>query len=128
VLRRKRKPPDKPFIHSDDCRIFKADPEVEIPWNYVGDGSWRAECVCTFEIYVEPLVDDRVRLDPLDPATARHLGQCEYAAETDRAVLKYVLKVKDGAGGSYWWVECGGCDTAWQVPYYAQESGVREGF
>jgi hypothetical protein len=22
----------------------------------------------------------------------------------------------------YWWVECGTCDTAWQVPHYA-ESG-----
>jgi hypothetical protein len=28
-------------------------------------------------------------------------------------------KVKDGAGGSYWWVECGACNTAWQVPHYA---------
>jgi hypothetical protein len=35
-------------------------------------------------------------------------------------VLKFLLKVKDGAGGGYWWVECGTCDTGWQVPYYAE--------
>jgi hypothetical protein len=33
-----------------------------------------------------------------------------------------ILKVRDGAGGDYWWVECGTCDTAWQVPHYAPES------
>jgi hypothetical protein len=32
------------------------------------------------------------------------------------------LKVKDGAGGGYWWVECGSCECGWQVPYYAEES------
>jgi hypothetical protein len=45
------------------------------------------------------------------------------AAATDPAVLRIILKVKDGAGGGYWWVECGTCVCAWQVPYYA-ESGV----
>jgi hypothetical protein len=99
VLRRKRKPPSKLFIHEEGCPILKADPSTEVPWNYLGDGFWRAECVCTFETFTEPIVDDRMRLDPRDPATARHLGQCEYAAETDPAVLKFVLKVKDGAGG-----------------------------
>jgi hypothetical protein len=34
-----------------------------------------------------------------------------------------VPKVKDGAGGNYWWVECGTCDTAWQVPHYAERVG-----
>ena len=120
MFRRKRTPPSKPFIHAEDCRILKADPDAEVQWNYEGDGFWRAECVCTFETFREPLVDDRVRLDPRDPATARHLGQCEYAsAEADPAALKFVLKVKEGAGGGYWWVECGACDTAWQVPFYA---------
>jgi len=32
-------------------------------------------------------------------------------------VLKFLLKVKDGASGNYWWVECGACDTSWQVPH-----------
>jgi hypothetical protein len=45
------------------------------------------------------------RLDPYDPATARHLGQCEYISETDPAVIKVLLKVTDK--GDYDWVECG---------------------
>jgi hypothetical protein len=61
--------------------------------------------------------------DPLDSKTSRHAGECEFASATDAAVLKIVLKVKDGAGGGYWWVECGACDTAWQVPYYAENVG-----
>jgi hypothetical protein len=28
------------------------------------------------------------------------------------------LKVRDGAGEGYWWVECSAFDTAWQVPHY----------
>ena len=43
-------------------------------------------------------------------------GECEFGSATDAAVLRVILKVKDGAGGDYWWVECGACDTAWQVP------------
>jgi hypothetical protein len=34
-------------------------------------------------------------------------------------MLRVLLKVRDGAGGDYWWVECGACDTGWQVPHYA---------
>ena len=98
MFTRKRKQPTKPFIHAEDCQIFKADPSVQIPWNYEGDGFWKAECVCTYETYVEPIVDDRVRLDPLDPKTSRHLGQCEYVSATDPAVLKVLLKVKPGSG------------------------------
>jgi hypothetical protein len=51
----------------------------------------------------------------------RHLPQCEFRGTTDPAVLRVVLKAieKDG----YWWVECGACDTAWQVPYYAERVG-----
>jgi hypothetical protein len=61
------------------------------------------------------------RSDPLNA----HLGapECEFAAATDPAVLRVILKVKDGAGGDYHWVECGACDTAWQVPYYAESVG-----
>jgi hypothetical protein len=75
------------------------------------------------ETYTEPLVDDRVRLNPLDPKTSRHLGQCEYIAETDRGVLKVLLKVKPGMGEGYDWVECGACDAGWQVPHYAESVG-----
>jgi hypothetical protein len=116
VFRRKRTPPSKPFIHAEDCRILKADPDAEVQWNYEGDGFWRAECVCTFETFREPLVDDRLRLDPGDPATARHLGQCEYVSEIDPAVIKVLLKVTDK--GDYDWVECGSCEAGWQVAHF----------
>jgi hypothetical protein len=46
---------------------------------------------------------------------------CEFASETDAAVLKVLLKVRDRDG--YWWVECNACDSAWQVPYYAESVG-----
>jgi hypothetical protein len=36
------------------------------------------------------------------------------------AVLRVVLKVQEGGGGGYSWVRCGGCDTGWQVPHYAE--------
>ncbi len=58
---------------------------------------------------------------PPNPKTSRHAGECKFAAETNPAVLKVLLKVKDGAGEGYWWVECGACDTAWQVANYAAE-------
>ena len=111
---RRKKGPDKTFIPSEGCRILAADPDVEIPWNEVEACHWRAECVCTIEYYTEPFVDDRVRLDQLDPATSRHAGECEFAAETDPAMLKVLLKVRDGAGRDYWWVECGACACGWQ--------------
>jgi hypothetical protein len=41
---------------------------------------------------------------------------------TDPALLRVILKVQDGAGGRYWWVQCSACDCAWQVPHYAAES------
>jgi hypothetical protein len=123
VFSRKRTPPSKPFIHSDDCRILKADPSTKVPWNYLGDGFWKAECVCTYETYVEPAVDARVRLDPLDPATARHLGQCEFKDVDDPAILRLALKVQDGAHPSYQWVSCAGCEVGWQVPLYAESVG-----
>jgi hypothetical protein len=33
------------------------------------------------------------------------------------------LKVRHGAGGGYWWVECGTCECGWQVPHYAESVG-----
>jgi hypothetical protein len=117
---RRKKGPDKAFTHSTDCKIQAADPTVSIEWSELESGHWRAVCVCGTEDYYEPVADS-VRLDPLDPNTSHHPGQCEFASETDAAVLRVILKVKDGAGGDYWWVECGTCDCAWQVPYYAEK-------
>jgi hypothetical protein len=42
---------------------------------------------------------------------------------TQPAVARVLLKVADGMGGDYWWVECGACDTGWQVAYYAEGVG-----
>ena len=123
MFRRKRKPPSKPFTHDEGCRIVAVDPGVEIPWSYLGDGRWKAECVCGAEYFNQSVVDDRARLDPLDPKTARHLGQCEYASETDPSVLRVLLRVKPGMGEGYDWVECGACDAGWQVPHYAERVG-----
>jgi hypothetical protein len=39
---------------------------------------------------------------------------------TDPAVLRVLLKVREGAGGGYSWVTCGGCEGSWQVPHYAE--------
>jgi hypothetical protein len=35
-------------------------------------------------------------------------------------VLRVILKVEDGAGGDYHWVECGACGAGWQVMFYAE--------
>jgi hypothetical protein len=65
---------------------------------------------------------------PTDAKTSRHTGECEFASETDARetdapVLRVILKVKDGAGGGYWWVECGSCEAGWQVAHCAESVG-----
>jgi HNH endonuclease len=94
----------------------------EIPWSEVESGHWQADCQCRSEHVYDRSADPRARLDRRDPSTFRHAGQCEHRGTTDPVVLRAISKVRDGAGGDYWWVECGACDTAWQVPHYAAES------
>jgi hypothetical protein len=53
------------------------------------------------DVYEEP-ADDRGRLDPYDPSSFRHAGQCEHCDTSDPALLRVILRVKDGAGGGYW--------------------------
>jgi hypothetical protein len=118
----RKKRPDKAFSHSDGCKIQAADPAVSIEWSELERGHWRAICVCGSEDFYEP-VADRVRLDPYDPSTFRHAGQCEHRYASDPALLRAILKVRDGAGGDYWWVECGTCECGWQVPHYAESVG-----
>jgi hypothetical protein len=102
----KKMGPIRPFDHAEHCKILKADPGVEIEWSELERGHWRATCVYGSEdVYEEP--DRRARLDPYDPSTFRHAGQCEHRETTDPAFLRAILKVRDGAGGGYWWVECG---------------------
>jgi hypothetical protein len=64
----------------------------------------------------------RVRLDPYDPSTFRHAGHCEHRYTSEPALLRAILRVRDGAGGGYWWVECGACECGWQVQHYAVAS------
>jgi hypothetical protein len=95
----KKRGSTRPFTRTDNCKILKADPTAQIPWSEVATGHWRAVCQCGSEdVYEEP-ADRRARLDPYDPSTFRHAGQCEFASETDAAMLRIILKVKDGAGG-----------------------------
>jgi len=119
----KKRGPTRPFTHADNCKILKADPTVQIQWSEVETGHWRAVCQCGSEDVYEESADRRARLDPYDPSTFRHAGQCEHRYTSDPALLRAILKVRDGAGGGYWWVECGACDTAWQVPHYAESVG-----
>ena len=118
-FRRRKRGPDKAFSHSEGCKIQAADPTVQIQWSEVETGHWRATCMCGSEdVYVEP--DRGVRLDPFDPSTFRHAGQCEHRDTTAPALLRAILRVRDGVGGGYWWVQCANCEHGWQVPHYPQ--------
>jgi hypothetical protein len=99
-------PPSKPFSHADNCKILLADPGVQIEWGEIERGHWVATCVCGEEHYRGP-DSPRVRNDPYDPATSRHLPQCEFAAATDPAILRALLKIRPGLDPGYQWVECG---------------------
>jgi hypothetical protein len=103
------KGPDKPpFSHADDCKIVAADPSVKVEWSEIERGYWEAVCVSGKQYFYDRPADARVRLDQLDPKTSHHFGQCEFASESDPAIIRAVLKVtaKDG----YAWVECGARD------------------
>ena len=41
VMFHKKKGPDEPFAHSDDCKILAADPDVQIAWSEIGVESGR---------------------------------------------------------------------------------------
>jgi hypothetical protein len=87
---------------------------------------FRAVCVQAVAVRSEGVPEEpdrRVRLDLYDPSTFHHSGQCEHRSTADPTLLRAILKVRDGAGGGYWWVECGACDTGWQVPHYADSVG-----
>jgi hypothetical protein len=113
-------PPGRPFSHADDCKILAADPGVQIAWSEIERSHWVATCVCGEEDYRAP-ASPRVRLDPYDPATSRHLPQCEFAATSDPAILRALLRVRPGLDPGYQWVECGACSAGWQC------AGLRRG-
>ena len=116
-------PPDRPFPHSDSCKIVEADPGVSIPWSEVERGHWTQICACGEQHYYAT-ARKGARLDPFDPCTSRHGGACEFKDTTDRAVLRALLRVRPGLDEGYSWVECGACGFAWQVQDFA-EAGAR---
>ncbi len=122
---RRKEPTFPAFLHTDDCKIFKTDPGVELNWSEIRRGAWEARCVCGIQYHYEDSADRRVRLDPFDPSTGgpgRHFPQCEHRDTTDPAVLRLILRVKDVAfaGGDYFYVTCGACEAEWQVAHYAE--------
>jgi len=115
----KKKGPTREFTHAPDCPIVRADPSYVPPWQELETGVWSATCVCGREVEREASADHRVRLDPLDPATARHGAVCDHRDTTDPALLRAILRVTPGDG--YTWVQCGTCDYGWQVPDYGAD-------
>ena len=65
----------------------------------------------------------RREMDLLDAKTSRHTGECEFASETRCRRAPGQPEGQDGAGGGYWWVECGSCEAGWQVAHYAESVG-----
>jgi hypothetical protein len=116
----KKKGPNEPFAHADDCKIVHSDPDVQIPWSEIRRGVWEARCVCGVQYHHEPIVDDRVRNDPLKIGH-RGAPKCELHGQTDPDVLRFALKAVDKNG--YWWVQCSACDTGWQVLHFAESVG-----
>ena len=98
-----------------------ADPGFQPEWQEIEEGHWRRICQCYSEDIYEPRVDTRTRLDPLDPATFRHLPECEHRDMTDPGIVKALLTVRERE--NYWSVHCGTCAAGWQTPFYAAESG-----
>ena len=50
----KKKGPNEPFAHADDCKILTADPDVQIPWSEIRGGVWEARCVCGVQYHHDP--------------------------------------------------------------------------
>jgi hypothetical protein len=119
-----KKTPNLPaFIHAPDCKLVAREPDFQPLWNEVESGHHVAICQCGEEHYRQPTVDHRVRQDPYDPATSRHIPPCPHQDTVDPAVLRMILTVQDHADWQYSYVRCGGCRGEWQVPYYAAETG-----
>jgi hypothetical protein len=109
--------------HADVCKIKAVDPGVQIEWSESRGGVWEAMCVCGRDYWYDRVADNRVPLDPLDPKTSRHAPECEFASATEPSVVRVLLRVREGMAPGYWWVECGSCNTAWQVAHYTESVG-----
>jgi hypothetical protein len=56
----------------------------------------------------------------MDPSTFAHAPQCEHRDVTEPSIVKALLTVLERE--DYWYVQCGSCETGWQVPHYAAQS------
>lgn len=118
----RKKGPSRPteaFAHAEGCKVVVADAGFQPEWQEVEEGHWRRICQCYSEDMYEPRADPRVRLDPMDPPTFRHAPWCEHRDVTDPSIVKALLSVRERE--NYWYVQCGTCETGWQVPFYAAE-------
>jgi hypothetical protein len=60
-------------------------------------------------------------MNPTDRAVGVNVRWFQFVRDTtDPALLKAILRVRDGVGGGYWWVECSTCEHGWQVSHYPQ--------
>jgi len=124
----RHRPPSRSRIQSGEyrpragCALPTRSIAVRAP-GWRESGHWEATCVCGNQHHHEGRELARRRLDPLDPTTARHFPQCEFASETDPAVIRVLLKVKPGLGEGYDWIMCGACEAEWQVMHYAEGVG-----
>jgi hypothetical protein len=89
---------DRGAVSPLGMRSLEADPTVQIQWSELEPGHWRAICQCGSEDADEE-ADRRVRLDPYDPSTFGHAGQCEHRYTSDHALLRAILKVSGRRGG-----------------------------
>ena len=113
---------DQVFMHAEDCRIVAADPGVQIPWNEVSRGHFVATCACGEQHDYAPVLVKRTKIDPLDPQTARHLGQYELANERDPVVLERLAGPRR-VRGPVSRRRMSECECNWQVPLYAESVG-----
>ena len=76
------RPPQKSFVHSNDCKRLRVDPGLRSHGTRSEPdiGKHGASVASTDGEHLAPAVF--VANDPYDPATARHLGQCEFVGET----------------------------------------------
>jgi hypothetical protein len=77
-------PPQKAFVHSDDCKLVRVDSGLEIPWNEVRAGDWEARCVCGVEGWHAP---DAGR-GPQRPHTTRRPPATEGSASSSARPMR----------------------------------------
>ena len=85
---KKKTPPTQPFTHADNCRIVKADPDVQIEWVEVETGHWQAVCQCGVEDYREPPTVGSLRLCVSRPREGYQQDEIDKASQLGRPGLE----------------------------------------